>query len=1573
MEGNFKFKNIKPTLSTPTTQGKQLDTYFKKQMRPTGMNLKENGMLINEKEQSLKKKIFKLDKMETLVHTDENLSKIFNEMKADAAEKFGYHWNETILNIIFNDYVLNSPKYLHKYKVTRAKAKTRRGEEGIAQLQNDIDKEKEASTNAEDRKNDLLASAESKPKTDSEEKLDEWNPFKSVSTPAPVAPTSKDDTYFVDVRRKKLLGVVPAKASTEDRQRIMTPFLGKPDIKQLAWLAAYDMGVQGIPNAVSDGTTIDQVKQEMNAKYKSIGGYEGIPAMTEESDEEAVEMDYERPTEPEEDDCIVSSNGNKLTVSCGGNYIGTFVEDEEAFNAVKLWKEKNKYYPNTWFISDHGNASLVDDNGNMIDETTGSASSGAFSSGLDMQGKQSKEVADTTYQNETTTSASSGQYSGKAIWSKNGTPAANKPAWKGGKIIGESVINGDLDYLTDASSFKKYITKVEILQALNEDFMPEGNETFQQTAQRLLGKLHQYALEDPKLKNDPDYQDLLKRKEYEATSGKAYSASAAPVQQPAQQPATPAAQPVGQPADGTSQWKQPAAQPVSENELGIDEMFGFGKSSKTPAPVENPAQHATNLSGYKNHLINIIRNVKFGNQIISSLDKIYDQIIIKSMMSGVPPEKLAEKIIAHYNGVGTISEKTNNFKETLVKDLKYTGRKASEDESTDELEAKDGLFKGKWNTNEGMGGDPEVANEYLALENQMKQMIALKNAGKIDELKKFVDSLPMIPVASHAGSPTEFGHRDLEELGYLRCKYEAYQTGEDDYDHELMITNISNKPVAMLSNGHVSVIEPGQIHESLNEAKNGLWSNINAKRKRGESPLKKGQKGYPDKKQWNKLTKEGYQIVNDPKIDSIKDSFLPPTSKNFGKELNIDKVAEVLDNFKQSPDSEQFRNQFVMAKDFVKQKAGNIMKMPQLKMWLDQNMPQLSNYVSTLWGNWDLVATDKLTETKSKNMIDKNQYKELIKAKLKSSGKSLKNMGDDEKKQFFNEASGDYHQIKESMIDDQPDSMINNQEDSMVTSMDSDELNKDGAPAVAASSIGGAVEEGYDTDDMKAKLSIKDKFADYGDEEPTGDDEESSTDAVKPAELQKGTPAPQYYNQGKEDSEIAQDADKFRQALKAKYGVDSVSDLSHVERQELMKSMNFAGEKQKAGSVTKTDAERAEYEKINDPTQMLDYLNKNVGALKSAKDFRTLASNYKTATGQIMQHPMAIYGAIQKMSPEQRSEFAGLENYFKSNMDRGMNEEKSINEERKTSSILNVEKLGNENSKNFKTDTGSEDGISDDTNYPFKKSGIYNEKVWPDPSKFYIEQDPKKYQTAKSMADIERESLAKTKESLENIGDSTADGKNIPKRNLTKDEMYALAMNRGDGMQDIVYDNKPSEKFEKRMKADMGDNVYKARQDKMDYKADAPMYNKDSQPTENGDKKNQDNKFAKGYNNESIVAAKYNDEYGKIKLVEFKMIDVQELNSIDENAFKLSMDGMGNKYALVGKKINENVGYENITSRYDFYLHENNVYAVAKKEEVKTETTEKKQVVNESKFNKMKHLMNYKPSNYVDPNKSVKF
>lgn len=42
--------------------------------------------------------------------------------------------------------------------------------------------------------------------------------------------------------------------------------------------------------------------------------------------------------------------------------------------------------------------------------------------------------------------------------------------------------------------------------------------------------------------------------------------------------------------------------------------------------------------------------------------------------------------------------------------------------------------------------------------------------------------------------------------------------------------------------------------DNIRKLRPGLWVNIRNKRLRGEPPAKPGDKGYPDKKQWEKLS-----------------------------------------------------------------------------------------------------------------------------------------------------------------------------------------------------------------------------------------------------------------------------------------------------------------------------------------------------------------------------------------------------------------------------------------------------------------------------------------------------------------------------------------------------------------------------------------------------------------------------------------------------------------------------------------------------------------------------------------------
>jgi hypothetical protein len=136
--------NLKPTLNKPVNdQSKGYQKGFDKAIATQGVKLNEfdvnphlneiDGML-DEAEQSLKKKIFSLAKMEALVFSDPKLSAIYEEMAENGEEKYGYHYNETIMNILFNEYVLKSPKYLDKYKITKPVYKKRRDKSGIKAL-----------------------------------------------------------------------------------------------------------------------------------------------------------------------------------------------------------------------------------------------------------------------------------------------------------------------------------------------------------------------------------------------------------------------------------------------------------------------------------------------------------------------------------------------------------------------------------------------------------------------------------------------------------------------------------------------------------------------------------------------------------------------------------------------------------------------------------------------------------------------------------------------------------------------------------------------------------------------------------------------------------------------------------------------------------------------------------------------------------------------------------------------------------------------------------------------------------------------------------------------------------------------------------------------------------------------------------------------------------------------------------------------------------------------------------------------------------------------------------------------
>lgn len=73
-----------------------------------------------------------------------------------------------------------------------------------------------------------------------------------------------------------------------------------------------------------------------------------------------------------EDDCfMVDVVGGGYDVSCGGKFISHVEEYDEAIKIIKDWQEKNKWYPNTWFVDDHGGVNPINLDDEMIYEVTG--------------------------------------------------------------------------------------------------------------------------------------------------------------------------------------------------------------------------------------------------------------------------------------------------------------------------------------------------------------------------------------------------------------------------------------------------------------------------------------------------------------------------------------------------------------------------------------------------------------------------------------------------------------------------------------------------------------------------------------------------------------------------------------------------------------------------------------------------------------------------------------------------------------------------------------------------------------------------------------------------------------------------------------------------------------------------------------------------------------------------------------------------------------------------------------------------------------------------------------------------
>lgn len=67
-----------------------------------------------------------------------------------------------------------------------------------------------------------------------------------------------------------------------------------------------------------------------------------------------------------ENDAFLFNNGWQVTVRFAGEPLGTFTSENEALNALSQAMDEDGFYPNIWYVSDHGNLWPIDINGNEI-------------------------------------------------------------------------------------------------------------------------------------------------------------------------------------------------------------------------------------------------------------------------------------------------------------------------------------------------------------------------------------------------------------------------------------------------------------------------------------------------------------------------------------------------------------------------------------------------------------------------------------------------------------------------------------------------------------------------------------------------------------------------------------------------------------------------------------------------------------------------------------------------------------------------------------------------------------------------------------------------------------------------------------------------------------------------------------------------------------------------------------------------------------------------------------------------------------------------------------------------------
>lgn len=117
--------------------------------------------------------------------------------------------------------------------------------------------------------------------------------------------------------------------------------------------------------------------------------------------------------------------------------------------------------------------------------------------------------------------------------------------------------------------------------------------------------------------------------------------------------------------------------------------------------------------------------------------------------------------------------------------------------------------------------------------------------------------------------------------------------------------------------------------ENLDEESKGLWANIHAKRKRGESPAKPGDEDYPDKKSWDKASKS--ESISEEEYEEAYDmmerlSFVSEGKKYVFYEIDSPELNEAEYQGREVELGKIMQGDVKKFKVYVKNEKGNIVK-----------------------------------------------------------------------------------------------------------------------------------------------------------------------------------------------------------------------------------------------------------------------------------------------------------------------------------------------------------------------------------------------------------------------------------------------------------------------------------------------------------------------------------------------------------------------------------------------------------------------------------------------------------------------